>query len=64
MRECLTLASSRTRSGGWDLSKEPDKDTQKKEPGPFRYTIGKVKATGNISVGKPKEVLDKDKDKK
>jgi len=46
------------------LSKEPDKDTQKKEPKSFSFPLGKLKVTGNISVGKPKEVLDKDNDKK
>ena len=61
MRGCLTHASSRIRSRGWGLSKDSDKDKQEKETKPFSFPLGKLKVTGNLSVGKPKEVLDKDK---
>jgi hypothetical protein len=43
------------------LSKDSDKDIQKKETKPFSFPLGKLQVTGNLSVGKPKEVLDKDK---
>jgi len=43
------------------LSKDSDKDKKEKETKPFSFPLGKLKVTGNISVGKPKEVLDKDK---